>query len=174
MRKKRQRSPSSAGRPYTEQQLVGLRTHTEAQKQATVDRLRTTILALETSGQPISARTIQEKCGLEYASIRRNPEALALYQQHSTFLQARRKRKKQAKLSTPPRDPLLAYTKLQLVTRLREEQAQRARQEAQHTHLLEELTRRDVKIAALEAELGRYRSHLAGLRLTIQQQEHQG
>ncbi|SRR6266849_6235663 len=174
MRKKRQRSPSSAGRPSTEQQLVGLRTHTETQKQATVARLRTAILSLETSGQPISARTIQEKCGLEYASIRRNPEALALYQQHSTFLQARRKRKKQANLSTPPRDPLLAYTKLQLVTRLREEQAQRARQEAQHTHLLEEFTRRDVKIAALEAELGRYRSHLAGLRFTIQQQEHQG
>src|SRR5438132_277626 len=85
MRKKRRRSPSSIGRTYSEQQLVGLRAHTQGQKQTTVDRLRAAILALETSGQPISARTIQEKCGLEYASIRRNPEALALYQQHSTF-----------------------------------------------------------------------------------------
>src|SRR5216683_1970452 len=112
MRKKRQRSPSSAGRPYTEQQLVGLRTHTETQKQATVARLRTAILSLETSGQPISARTIQEKCGLEYASIRRNPEVLALYQQHSTFLQARRKRTKPSDLrASASRDPLLAYKK---------------------------------------------------------------
>ena len=173
MRKKRRRSPSSAGRPYAEQQLVGLRTHTEAQKQATVDRLRAAILSLETNGQAISARTIQEKCGLEYASIRRNPEALLVYQQHSTFLKQKRKRAKTPNPDAPlPRDPLLAYKKTDLVARLRKEQARQDDLKTQYAKLLEDYVQRDVKIAELEAELARYRKYLEGLRLTIQQQEH--
>src|SRR5712692_7422026 len=139
MRKKRRRSPSSAGRTYSELQLVGLLTHTEERKQATVDRLRAAILSLETSGQPISARTIQEKCGLEYASIRRNPEALLLYQQHSTFLKQKRKR---AKTPHPDAlascDPLLAYKKADLVVRLQNEQASRKEWETRYASILQD------------------------------------
>src|SRR5712692_1768577 len=175
MRKKRRRSPSSAGRTYSELQLVGLLTHTEERKQATVDRLRAAILSLETSGQPISARTIQEKCGLEYASIRRNPEALLLYQQHSTFLKQKRKRAKSPNPDAPsPRDPLLAYKKTDLVARLHKEQARQDDLKTQYAKLLEDYVQRDVKIAELETELARHRKYFEGLRLTIQQQEHGG
>lgn len=176
MRKKRRcSSPSSAGRPYTERQLAGLHTHTQEQKQATVDRLRAAILALETSGQPISARTIQEKCGLEYASIRRNPAALLLYQQHSTFLKQKRKRAKVPNPDAPTRrDPLLAYKKADLVARLRNEQTSQKEWEAQYSTLLQDSVQKDVKIAELEAELAQYRKYLEGLRLTIQQREHGG
>ncbi len=175
MGKKRQRSPSSAGHPYTEQQLAGLRTHTQEQKQATVDRLRAALLALETSGQPISARTIQEKCGLEYASIRRNPAALLLYQQHSTFLKQKRKRTKASQPDTPsPRDPLLAYKKKDLVIRVRRAEELLKAQEQQHATLIQGYVEKDIKIAKLEAELARHRQYLEGLRLTIQRQEHQG
>lgn len=160
-------------RPYTEQQLAGLREHAQAQKQNTVDRLRTAIASLNAEKKPISAKTIEEECGLSYASLRRNPEALLLYQQHSTFLKRERKRTRTACPDTPsPRDPLLAYKKTQLVTVLREERAQRQETEKQQAQLLEEYVQKDVKIAQLEAELGQYRGYLERLRIQVQQQEH--
>jgi len=159
---------------YSEQQLAGLRAHAQAQKQSTVDRLRTAITALEAQHQPISARTIHEECGLEYASIRRNPEALLLYQQHSTFLKRERKRAKTACPETvSPRDPLLAYKKHDLVARLRQEQTRRTQLEMQYANMLQDYVQRDVKIAELEAELARYREYFEGLCMTVQQQEHQ-
>lgn len=175
MRKKRQRSPSLAGCTYSEQQLVGLRTHTQEQKQATVDRLRAAILSLETSGKPISARTIQEKCGLEYASIRRNSEALLLYQQHSTFLKQKRKRAKVSQPEAPtPHDPLLTYKKSDLATRVRKAEDLLNTREQQHATLLQDYVQKDIKIAELEAELAKHRQYLERLRLTMQRQEHQG
>ena len=99
----RKRQPSSVSRkqPYSDEQLAGLRTHTLAQKQETVDRLSRAIDALTAKKQPISIKTIREECGLEYNSIKRNPEALLLYQQHSTFLKRERKRTGTAYPDTP-------------------------------------------------------------------------
>src|SRR2546427_11515925 len=77
--RKRKRISQLGTVSYTEQQLTGLREHTQAQKQNTVNRLATAIASLTEQHKPISARTIYEECGLEYASIRRNPEALLLY-----------------------------------------------------------------------------------------------
>jgi len=160
---------------YSEQQLAGLRTHAVAQKQNTIDRLRSAITALEAQHQPISARTIYEECGLEYASIRRNPEALLLYQQHSTFMKQKRKRAKALPPDRPsPRDSLLAYKKVDLVARLRKEQTRQRELEAQYSALLQDYVQKDVKIAELEAELARHREYLEGLRLSLQRQEHQG
>src|SRR5882724_8128040 len=106
--------------PYPEQQLLGLQAHTQAQKQSTAERLRTAITTLTAQHKPISARTIYEECGLEYASLRRNPEALLLYQQHSTFLKQKRKRAKVPHPDAPaPRDPRLSYKKTDLVARVR-------------------------------------------------------
>src|SRR5713101_176814 len=96
--RKRKRSLRPLDHPHSEQQLSGLRAHAQAQKQGTVERLKTAITSLQAHHQPISARTIYEECGLAYASIRRNPEALLLYQQHSTFLKQKCKR---AKASQP-------------------------------------------------------------------------
>jgi hypothetical protein len=161
--------------PCTEQQLTGLREHAQAQKQNTVSRLKAAIATLEAQHKPISARTIREECGLEYASIRRNPEALLLYQQHSTFLKQKRKRAKAPHPDVPAsRDPLLAYKKADLVVRLRNEQKARKEWEAQYAALVQDYVQNDIKIAELEAELARHRQYLEGLRLTIQRQEHQG
>jgi hypothetical protein len=171
--RKRKRTFRPLDHPYSEQQLVGLRTHTQKQKQNTVDRLRSAITSLQAQHQPISARTIREECGLEYASIRRNPEALLLYQLHSTFLKRERKRTKTVcPDAVSPRDPLLAYKKLDLVARLRQTQTRCAELETQHAAILADYVQKDVKIAELEAELARYREYFEGLRLQIQQKEH--
>ncbi|HWS85267.1 MAG TPA: hypothetical protein VN207_13515 [Ktedonobacteraceae bacterium] len=130
-----------------------------------MDRLRTAITSLDAQNKPISAKTIYEECGLEYASIRRNPEALLLYQQHSTFLKQRRKRTKTPHPDAPtPRDPLLAYKKPDLVARLRQAQARCTELETQHAAILADYVQKDVKIAALEAELARYRKYFEALR----------
>src|SRR6266516_193166 len=119
---KRKRVAPPRTEPYTEQQLAGLREHANAQKQQTLSRLEAAIASLATQHKPISARTIYEECGLEYASIRRNPEALLLYQQHSTFLKRERKRTRTLCPDTvSPRDPLLAYQKTHLAAQVREE-----------------------------------------------------
>src|SRR5712692_7280565 len=169
--RKRKRTLRQLDHPYSEQQLPGLRAHAETQKQSTVERLRNAITSLQAQHQPISARTIYEECGLEYASFRRNPEALLLYQQHSTFLKRERKHTRTACPDTvSPRDPLLAYKKPDLVARLRQEQARSAELEAQYATILQDYVQRDVKIAVLEAELARYREYFEGLRLQVQQQ----
>jgi len=171
---KRQRSRRLRNHSSSEQQLVGLRAHAQRQKQNTVERLRTAIASLQAQHKPISARTIYEECGLEYASFRRNPEALLLYQQHSTFLKRERKRKRtQCPGTVSPRDSLLAYKKPDLVARLRQEQARPAELEAQYATILQDYVQRDVRIAELEAQLARYREYFEGLRMTVQQQEHQ-
>lgn len=170
---KRKRSLRPLDHSYSEQQLAGLRAHAQTQKQSTVDRLRTAIASLQAEHEPISARTIREECGLEYASIHRNPEALLLYQQHSTFLKRERKRTRTECPDTiAPRDPWLSYKKPDLVARLRIEQARCAELETQHAAILADYVQKDVKIAELEAELARYREYFESLRLQVQQQEH--
>ncbi len=171
--RKRKRSLRPLDHTYSEQQLAGLRAHAQAQKQGTVERLKIAIASLQVQHQPISARTIYEECGLSYASLRRNPEALLLYQQHSTFLKREHKRTRTACPDTAaPRDPLLAYKKPDLVARLRHEQERRAELERQQTTILADYVQKDVKIAELEAELARYRQYFEGLRLQVQPQEH--
>ncbi len=173
--RKRKRVSQPRPEPYSEQQLAGLREHAQAQKQSTVDRLEAAIASLTTQHKLISARTIYEECGLEYASLRRNPEALLLYQQHSTFLKQKRKRAKASQPDTlSPRDPLLAYKKTDLVARVRKAEELLKEREKQHDTLLQDYVQKDIKIAELEAELAQYRQYLEGLRLTIQRQEHQG
>lgn len=145
----------------------------QARQQNTLSRLEAAIASLTAQRKPISARTIREECGLEYASLRRNPEALLLYQQHSTFLKQQRKRTKASQPDTPtPRDPLLAYKKADLVARVRKAEELLKARETQHTALLQDYVQKDIKIAELEAELAQHRQYLEGLRRTYQQQEH--
>jgi hypothetical protein len=173
--RKRKRVVPPRTEPYTEQQLAGLREHTQAQKQNTVERLRTAIASLQAQHKPISARTIYEECGLAYAALRRNPEALLLYQQYSTFLKQQRKGTKAPLPDTPsPRDPLLAYKKTDLVARVRKAEELLKAREQQYATLLQDYVQKDVKIVELEAELARHRQYLEGLRITMQRQEHQG
>src|SRR5215469_5472741 len=171
----RKRKQTTQSHDYSGQQLAGLRTHAAAQKQNTVDRLRSAITSLDAQKKSISAKTIYEECGLEYASIRRNPEALLLYQQHSTFLKQKRKRAKTSPPDAPtPRDPLLAYKKRDLVARVRKAEELLKAREQQHATLLQDYVQKDIKIAELEAELARHREYLESLHLIMQRQEHQG
>src|SRR5260221_5378569 len=145
--RKRKRVSQSRTEPYSEQQLAGVREHAQAQKQSTVDRLEAAIASLTAQHKLISARTIREECGLEYASFRRNPEALLLYQQHSTFLKQKRKRAKASHPDAPtPRDPLLAYRKTDLAARVRRAEELLEAREKQHDTLLQDYVQKDIKI----------------------------
>lgn len=174
MRKRKHGAPPRTD-PYTEQQLAGLREYAQLQKQQTLSRLEAAIASLTAQHKPISARTIREECGLEYASLRRNPEALLLYQQQSTFLKQKRKQTKAPKPDAlKPRDPLLAYKKTDLVARVHTGEALLKARDEQHGRLLQDYAEKDTKIAELEAELARYRTYFEGLRLRVQSLEHQG
>src|SRR6266704_847222 len=86
---------------YSKRRLAGLDAHTTAQKRTTVDRLTAAIKSLKGKKLSISIKTIREECGLEYNSIKRNPEAHLLYQRHSTFLKSKRQQMKQPQPTSP-------------------------------------------------------------------------
>ncbi len=88
MKMKAKRRPPRLSRPYSEAQLAGIKQSTTERRLATVERLRTAIDALKAKKQEISAQTIYDECGLRYAAIHRNPEALALFRANSTHLVA--------------------------------------------------------------------------------------
>lgn len=185
------RSPdTSKQQTYSKRRLVGLDAHSAAQRRATVGRLTAAIESLKTKKQPISIKTIREECGLEYNSIKRNSEAYLLYRQHSTFLKSKRQHTKSPQPTAPTlRDPLLAYKKSQLVTRLRgemelrqelearhlselDEEKQRRRElEATHATLLEEYVQKDILIAELQARIAEYEEYLERPRLQFQRRE---
>ncbi len=164
---------------YSETQLSGLRTSTSSRKQATVLRLRTAIEALNTKKQAITVQSIYEECGLRYAAIYRNPEALALFRANSTHLQKQKPRTKRtgqtANLPSSPRDSLLNYKKPQLVERLRTAQQQLQTIEQQYSVLAAAYLERETRIAELEtqlAELEPYRTFVEQVRSRIRQEEH--
>jgi hypothetical protein len=166
-------------RPPSEAQLRALRNSTTARRQATVGRLRSAIDALTARKKEITVQTIYEECGLRYAAIHRNAEALALFRAHSTHLVAQKRQKGRKRLSigekTPaPRDPLLTYKKPQLVERYRA--AQQQVQELQHqlAVTVDASMRREARIAELEARLAQlepYRLYVEQLRAQMQREE---
>ena len=177
----RSRKPPRAPHTSSEAQLRGLRASTTARRQATVKRLQTAIDALNVKKQAITVQSIYEECGLGYAAIHRNQEALALFRANSTHLTAKKKRvKRKAKTNdagTPvTRDSLLNYSKPQLVVRLREAQQQLRDLEQQLATLAETCLRRDAQVAALEAKLAElepYRNFVEQVRQRVRQEEHE-
>ena len=164
---------TSKQQTYTRHRLSGLDAYTTAQKRATVDRLTAAITSLKAKKLPISIKTIREECGLEYNSIKRNPEAHLLYQRHSTFLKSKRQQMKLPQpTSSTPHDPFMSYKKSQLVIRLREKMQGRQEVEAQYTKLLEEFVQKDIIIAKLQAKIAEYEEYLGRLRIEIQREEH--
>src|SRR5260370_31348748 len=149
----RSRKPRASRTP-SEAQLAALHASTTARKQATVERLQTAIDALTTKKQTITVQSIYEQCGLRYAAIHRNPEALALFRANSTHLTAKKKRTwRKAKANdatTPaPRDPLLKYNKPQLMARFRAAQQHRQDLARQLATLAETCLQRDAQMAVL-------------------------
>src|SRR5260370_30132480 len=127
MKRKTSAKKPRAPRPPSEAQLKALRDSTAARRQATVERLRSAIDALTAKKKEITVQTIYEECGLRYAAIHRNQEALALFRAHSTHLVAQKKRKTRHRINTgketpAPREPLLNYKKTQLVELFRPHQ----------------------------------------------------
>lgn len=188
------RSPdTSRQQTYSKRRLAGLDAHSAAQKRATVSRLTAAVASLKVKKRPISIKTIREECGLEYNSIKRNAEAYVLYRQHSTFLKNKRQHTKSPQpISPTPRDPLMAYKKSQLITRLRgemelrqeleakhlkdldEEKQRRQELEATYAGLLEEFVQKDILIAELQARIAEYEEYLERPRLQFQRREVKG
>jgi hypothetical protein len=166
----------------SESQLAGLKASTTARRQATIERLQAAIDALKAKKQAITVQSIYEECGLRYAAIHRNQEALALFRANSTHLNTKKKRARRKGHTNgdgvpAPRDPLLNYNKLQLVTRLRAAQQQLQDLERQLVTLAEAHLRRDAQMAALEAKLAElepYRNFVEQVRQRVRQEEHEG
>lgn len=161
---------------YPEQRLAGLRRHAAQSREVTYSRLSMAIQALSARGEPITVHTIRAESGLDYKSYARNPEAKKLFQEHSTFLVAKRKkartkRRKKAEEGVQTPDPLLNYKRSQLAVRLRLEMQRREEIEQQYRHLLEEHLQADLKVMQLEAELAKYQSFLDQFRSQVQQKE---
>lgn len=166
-------------REYSEAQLAGIKRSTEKRRLATVERLQAAIDALKAKKQEISVQTIYNECGLRYAAIHRNPEALALFRVNSTHLVAAKKRNKRKPLAdtedTPAsRDSLLSYKKPQLVTRLRAVQQQLQEVRQQQAALVEARLKQEARIAELEAKLAilePYRTFVMQMRAQMQREE---
>jgi len=145
-------------RAPSETQLAALHASTTQRRRATIERLRTAIDSLQKKKQDVSVQTIYEECGLRYAAIYRNAEALALFRANSTHLTTRKKRTRRGHQvseggARTSRDPLLNYKKPQLVTRLRAAQQQLLETQKQQAVLVEASVKREARIAELEAKL---------------------
>ncbi len=180
MKEKTKARKRPAPRTYADAQLTGLKVSTDARRQTTVLRLRNAIDALNTKKQAITVQSIYEECGLRYAAIYRNPEALALFRANSTHLTAKKKRTRHKYNShegiLSPRDPLLNYKKPQLVVRLREAQQQIQDLERQLATLADTYLQRDAQMAVLEAKLAElepYRNFVEQVRQRMRQEEHE-
>lgn len=180
MKKKASTRSQRSIHTHSEEQLAGLRASTSARRQQTLQRLQTAIESLQTKKQAITAQSIYAECGLHYASLRRNPEALALFRATSTHLTQQKRRTKRkvpdAARSLPPsRDPLLNYHKPQLVTRLRNAQQHIQDLERQLTTLADVCLQRDVQVAELEAKLAElepYRTFVEQIRQRVRHEEY--
>ena len=182
MKKKASTRGQRSTRTYSEEQLAGLQASTSARRQQTLQRLQTAIESLRNKKQAITAQNIYAECGLHYASLRRNPEALALFRATSTHLTQQKKRTKRKRkaaddtLSSPPsRDPLLNYQKPQLVTRLRNAQQHIQDLEKQLATLADAYLQRDAHVAELEAKLAElepYRTFVEQVRQRVRREEH--
>ncbi len=177
----RSRKPRAPRTP-SEAQLAALHASTSARKQATVERLQAAIDALNAKKQAITVQSIYDECGLRYAAIHRNQEALAVFRANSTHLTAKRKRTRRKSHANDegapvPRDPLLNYNKPQLVVRLRAAQQQLEDLERQLATLAETCLRRDAQMAVLEAKLAElepYRNFVEQVRQRVRREEHEG
>jgi hypothetical protein len=179
MKPKVRRRPQVVLRTYSEAQLAGIKQSTTERRLATVERLRAAIEALKAKKQEISVQTIYDECGLRYAAIHRNPEALALFRANSTSLMAKKKRTRRKSTTNDeamiaPRDPLLAYRKPQLVIRLRTAERQVLDVQQRLTVQADVSMQREAHIAELEArlaELEPYRAFVEQMRSQMQREE---
>jgi hypothetical protein len=179
MNRKTKRRAPRLPRTYSEAQLAGIKQSTTARKLATVERLRTAIASLKAKKREISVQTIFEECGLHYAAIHRNPEALALFRANSTNLIAKKKRTKRKSAghdegTVSSRDPLLAYKKPHLVERVRTAEQRLLETQQQIAVQVEVSMQREARIAELEAriaELEPYRSFVEHMRAQMQREE---
>ncbi len=174
--------------PPVSDRFTHLRAYAAKQKQATIDRLKQAILQLESDGHPITTFTVKEISGLDYMAYYRNPEALSLFRQHSTYLrkvrekeQAKRRRSQRKstrnedtlhQVKVEPRDPLLAYKKPELVAKLRAALTSREQIQQRYHTLLQEHMQCGVAIAKLEAQCAEYLAFMERFRSSLKQEEY--
>jgi hypothetical protein len=165
-----------------------LRANAPAQKQATVDRVSQAIAELEAGGRAVNTFTIKEVSGLDYMAYYRNPEALALFRTHSTYLREKREqeqakrrqsKRKQTKdggdlhqVKVEARDPWFNYKKPELVAKLRVAYAEREQIEQSYGTLLQEHMQCGLTIAKLEAQISEFNTFMAQFRNALNNEEH--
>ncbi len=179
MKRKTSAKKPRASRPPSEAQLRALRISTAARRQSTIERLRSAIDTLTAKKAKITVQAIYEECGLRYAAIHRNREALALFRTHSTHLVAEKKRKRRKPMSTgeqtpTPRDPLLNYKKPQLVVRYRAALQHVQELQQQLAATVDAGMKREARIAELEATLAQlepYRAFIEQWRAQMHREE---
>ncbi len=179
MKRKSNAQQRQRARVPSDTQLAALQQSTAARKQATVARLRMAISALKSQRREISVQTVYEECGLRYAAIYRNSEALALFRANSTHMIEQKKRTKRKHLAndqTAPsvRDSLLNYKKPQLAQRLRTAQQQLLELQQQLAVSVDSGVKREARIAELEArlaELEPYRTFVEHMRAQMRREE---
>jgi hypothetical protein len=153
---------------YRPERVGGLRASSAARKEETVRRLEVAINALLGRKDPITLAAIEREGGPAYSTIRRNDRALELWE----------KFKPKPKRIAKKADPVLSYSRAELIAHLRRErdnvatlrQQLHAEVEAHalttshYQNLLADQLNKEERIAGLEAKVARYDQHLAGLR----------
>lgn len=164
-----------------EDRYAALRAHAAQRRRATVKRLGTAITSLKARGEPITAFTIKCECGLDATTIHRNADARRLFQEESTYLQAkrqaRRARRRMSQHQTGPLpDPaahalLPVAAKPRLLAMLHATQAECDDLQRRYQALLQEHAQCGVALLTLKATVARYEQFLGRYRRTVQQQE---
>lgn len=74
-----------------------------------LERLQEAIAALEMAGQPVTVINLRLKHGLRYNTLKREPEALALFHEHSAGIKARQssRQARESPSAAQKRDPFL-------------------------------------------------------------------
>lgn len=104
-----------------------------------MERLQEAIADLQRAGQAVSVTNLFRGYGLSYNTIKRHPQALALFREHSTGEQAKQRRQQRAQeqaQDTRKSDPLLRLTKTALVAIIRQDREQYSALEARYRALL--------------------------------------
>ena len=171
-------------------QFRHLRAYAAQARERTIARLRTAITAIEARGAAVTIATIKQESGLDYSAYYRNDAAYALYREHATHFTARatiakahRQRRAKARAASArvrqARDPLMAYSRRELVAKLRAAWTERdlARTERgdavqQYQNLLREHLSSAQTIFTLQTQLAQYEEHRDYLRRTMQEREH--
>ena len=176
----------SSATTYTSTRLAGLqasskerRDRTVQQLQEALDKLHGEADMLVSERKPITLAAIARAGGPIWQTIKRNPEARQLWEDHKPQPPHSKLKKTKDPVLSYSRADLLAHYRAEhdrvanLTTRLTAEIEARTSVETRYHNALAQLLARDARIAALEAELAKYEQFLSNARTGRTKQEHE-